>query len=241
MIRHYLKQIIGIGRDNKQNINFYGDGTGENSGKEKKKEPVTRILILSANPKNNPRLRFDQEIRDIKEGLRLAKYHDKFEIEVSLAVRFKDLRRDLLNFRPHIVHFIGHGETDGLKVDDGIGFAKCIAPEVLSGLLKLFTKDLYNRVMCVVLSACYSATQADAINRHIDYVIGMQGRMKDKAAIEFAVGFYDALGAGERVEQSFDFGCNAIQHEYPGMLPILKIRDNSKGGKHRSPGKEKDV
>jgi len=30
-------------------------------------------------------------------------------------------------------------------------------------------------------------------------------------AIEFAVGFYDALGAGKTVPQAFEFGCNAIR------------------------------
>lgn len=244
MIKNYVKQIIGIGRGNSQNINFYGNSKEKNSVRDKREEPVTKILILSANPIDTGRLRFDHEIRDIKEGLRLSKYREKFEIEASLAVRFKDLRRDLLRYRPHIVHFIGHGEADGVKVEDIIGNAVRIAPEVLSGLLKLFT-DRIDRIQCVILRACYSAAQADAINRHIEYVIGMRDRIMDKAAIEFAVGFYDALGAGEGVERAFDFGCNAIHYAYPDfpahMIPVLKIRENSKGGTPRSLGKQNDV
>ncbi|NES01160.1 MAG: TIR domain-containing protein, partial [Symploca sp. SIO1B1] len=46
----------------------------------------------------------------------------------------------------------------------------------------------------------------------------------DSAAIEFAVGFYDALGAGESVEFAYKLGCNAIRmagiSEY--LTPVLK-------------------
>lgn len=54
----------------------------------------------------------------------------------------------------------------------------------------------------------------------------MRKAIKDKAAIEFAIGFYDALGAGKSVEAAFKFGKNAILQMFPGMsehsIPILK-------------------
>lgn len=52
--------------------------------------------------------------------------------------------------------------------------------------------------------------QAEAIAEHIPYVIGMSAGIKDKAAIEFAVGFYDALGAGKEIDDAFRFAKNAI-------------------------------
>ena len=56
----------------------------------------------------------------------------------------------------------------------------------------------------------------------------MRKEIEDKAALEFAVGFYDALGAGKSVEKAFKFGCNAILQEFPDLLehsiPILKRR-----------------
>ena len=70
--------------------------------------------------------------------------------------------------------------------------------------------------------------QAAAINKHINYVIGMQKEISDKAALEFAVGFYDALGAGKSLEEAFKFGCNAIREvvdDIPGhLIPVLKKR-----------------
>lgn len=57
-----------------------------------------------------------------------------------------------------------------------------------------------------MLNGCYSAAQAKEIAKHIPYVIGMNQSINDAAAIEFAVGFYDALGNGESVEFAFESG-----------------------------------
>ena len=63
----------------------------------------------------------------------------------------------------------------------------------------------------MLLNACYSEAQATAIAKRIPYVIGMKAEIADDIALEFAVGFYDALGAGRSVEQAFEFGYNAIE------------------------------
>ena len=62
-----------------------------------------------------------------------------------------------------------------------------------------------------MLNGCYSKKQAEKIVQYIPYVIGRKQAIGDRAAIEFAVGFYDALGAGHSVEFSYKLGCTAIQ------------------------------
>jgi len=193
---------------------------------DRKRSSVKKILILSANPENTDRLRLDKEIREIEEGLNLSVYREKFQIQSKWAVRFKDLRRALLKHKPHFVHFAGHGEEGSLMVESDEGVAVPISPKALSGLFEICS----DHVECVILNACYSALQADAINMHIKYVIGMPGKINDQAAIEFAVGFYDALGAGNTVEKAFKYGCNAVEQVFPNLpehlMPVLK-----KGGK----------
>ncbi|WP_272819181.1 hypothetical protein [Scytonema hofmannii] len=58
----------------------------------------------------------------------------------------------------------------------------------------------------------------------------MSKAISDRAAIEFAVGFYDALGAGKSVEFAYKFGCAAIRLAgIPEQLtPILKKKPNIK-------------
>ena len=62
----------------------------------------------------------------------------------------------------------------------------------------------------MVLNSCYSEEQAQAISKHIDFVVGMNESILDRAAIEFAIGFYDAIGSGRDIEDAFNFGKNAI-------------------------------
>jgi len=188
--------------------------------KEKKMETVKEILILASNPKTTPKFRLDEEVREIQEGLQRSKHRSQFQIQSRWAIRLRDLRRALLDVEPQIVHFTGHGKEDGLLVEDELGMAVRISTKALKGLFELCA----SHVECVILSACYSAPQAAVISKHIHYVIGMKKEIKDKAAIEFAVGFYDAIGAGKPFEEAFEFGCNAIQlYNLPDhLVPVLK-------------------
>ncbi|MFH7029745.1 MAG: CHAT domain-containing protein [Heteroscytonema crispum UTEX LB 1556] len=190
--------------------------------------PLNKILILAANPKQTSPLRLDQEGRDIKEGLQLSQQRDKFRLQQEWAVRPKDIRRAVLSFRPNIIHFSGHGrETEGLSFEDETGKEKLVTGVALAGFFEQFAKQ----VECVVLNACYSEEQAVAIAQHIDYVIGMNGAIGDKAALEFAVAFYDALAAydpqydeGTPVEFAFKIACNAIVMAGVSgeSIPVLK-------------------
>ncbi|GEM_PF-5603218 len=179
-----------------------------------------KILILSANPKATSRLRLDEEIREINDGLSRAKHRDQFELVQRWAVRPRDIQRAMLESNPHIVHFAGHGAgEEGLIFEDEAGQPKFVTTPALAGLFQLFA----DQVECVVLNGCYSQVQAEAISEHIHYVIGIQQTIGDKAAISFAASFYDALGAGRPFEFAYKLGCNAIQMEgiQKHLIPIL--------------------
>ncbi|MCP4696170.1 MAG: CHAT domain-containing protein [Gammaproteobacteria bacterium] len=170
--------------------------------------PSTSILVLSANPLDTERLRFDAEAREIRESLLRAKKSDDFHIEISPAATPKDINRALQQHSPAIVHFSGHGKgEDGLVFDDGQGNSLPVKSEALAALFQLFAAD----VKCVLLNACYSEVQARSIARHIDYVIGMSREISDKAALVFAAAFYDALGAGRRIEFAYRSACVQLQ------------------------------
>ncbi|WDD36273.1 CHAT domain-containing protein (plasmid) [Nostoc sp. UHCC 0926] len=166
------------------------------------------ILVLASSPTNEARLRLDKEVREIDEGLRRSQHREKFTLQQRWAVRPDDLRRALLDFNPEIVHFCGHGSgDDGLVLENDAGKAQLVPTEALVNLFKRFaTRGLE----CVVLNACYSEIQANAIAQHIDYVVGMNSKIGDDAAIKFAVGFYDELGAGWSYEDAYNGGCDAI-------------------------------
>jgi hypothetical protein len=187
------------------------------------KAAVKTILILVANPKQTTPLRLDQEVRDISEGLRRSHHRDAFHLEQRWAVRPRDVQRAMLEVNPHIVHFSGHGfAEEGLAFEDESGKVRLVNAEALSGLFALFAEQ----VECVILNACYSEVQAEAICQHIPAVIGMKNAIGDQAALAFAVGFYDALGAGRSIEFAYRLGCNAIQMAgiAENLTPVLKQR-----------------
>ena len=174
---------------------------------------MQKILILAANPQSTPRLRLDEELRDIEAGLRRSQQRDQFTLTQRLAVRPRDIQRAMLEETPQIVHFTGHGEGEaGLVFEDETGQAQRVSGEALAELFALFADpaEFPDPVYCVVLNGCYSQVQAEAIAEHVPYVVGMTQTVGDRAAIEFAVGFYDALGAGRSVEFAFKLGCAAI-------------------------------
>ena len=175
---------------------------------------IKKILILAANPKSLSPLRLEQEVRDIEEGLERSKERDQFTIVKKTAVRPRDFRRALMDEKPQIVHFCGHGlEQKGIALENEIGQTQLVSARALSSIFSLFA----SYVKCVVLNACFSEEQADAICKHVDYVVGMKQEIGGQAAIEFSVAFYDALASEDNalskpqaVEFAYKLGCVAI-------------------------------
>lgn len=184
---------------------------------------MNTVLFLASSPVDEARLRLDKEAHEIDEGLRRANKREQFKLEQRWAIGTDGLRRALLDIEPQIVHFSGHGlGVNGILVEDDNGMSKLISTEALAELFGLCA----DHIECVLLNACYSEVQATAIAQHINYVIGMSHAIGDRAAIKFATGFYDALGAGKSIEVAFKFGCNAIYTENipEHLIPTIKMR-----------------
>ena len=184
-----------------------GGGGERDPAEQAKPERPIRILFLAANPIDTVPLRLDEEIRAIDRALREAEFHDRFEIEQQWAVRIGDLPEALLRYQPDIVHFSGHGtESSEIVLEDESGVGRAAPRDALGRLFSV----LRDNIRCVVLNACYSEPQAQAIAEHIDCVVGMTSAVGDDAAIEFATAFYRALGYGRDVQTAFDLGTNLI-------------------------------
>ncbi|MGI8500653.1 MAG: hypothetical protein ACR2LR_05875 [Hassallia sp.] len=83
------------------------------------KTGVQTILLLAANPRDTSKLQLDVEVREIDEGLRRANKREQFKLEQKWAVRSRDFYRAILDTRPQIVHFCGHGTAeDGIILEN---------------------------------------------------------------------------------------------------------------------------
>ena len=185
-------------------------------------DKMKKVLFLSADPSDASRLRLGEEFREIHEKLKLSKQREFFKLELpQLSIRPADISQSLLDTTPHIVHFSGHGTSTGaLCFENQTSETHLVQPDALAALFEQFSSE----INCVLLNACYSEIQAKAISKHIDYVIGMNQAIGDKAAIAFSIGFYQALGAGRTIEESYKLGivqirlCGIPEHLTPVLL-----------------------
>lgn len=198
---------------------LFPNGQSITSNHEEKAQRIN-VLFLTADPTDTARLRLGEEHREIQQKLQMSRERDMFNLQERMSVRPEDLTQALLDTMPQVVHFSGHGRYDGaLCFEDQVGKSHPIEPGGLAALFEQFA----NQVHCVILNSCYSELQASAIMKHIDYVIGMKQAIADKAAISFAVGFYQGLGAGLPIEDAFQLGCVQIRLQgiSEELTPIL--------------------
>jgi hypothetical protein len=167
------------------------------------------ILFLAANPSGTDRLALDREARAIHVELERSGYRDRFEFETRWAAEPLDLLRELRKLKPTVVHFSGHGGHAGLYFQDATGRPQVVSTEAL----QVTFGAAGSSVQLVVLNACYTDSQAEALIAHVDCVVGTGGPILDTAARSFATGFYGGLGERESVAAAYKQGCAAIALE----------------------------
>lgn len=178
-----------------------------------------KILIIQASPLGTAPLRLSEEVRVIEESFKNNGLN--VDMHVVGAMKRSDLQSLLVTYRPEIVHFSGHGNQVGeLYFENNDGKIEPIAADILESVFVRFK----SAVNFVVLNACYSEYQADAISKHIPYVIGMTNPIKDRSAIIFSAMLYKALALGCPVEEAFDLAKNevVIQSGKDEAEPILR-------------------
>lgn len=190
---------------------------------------VRKILVLAASPEDQVRLNLEEEVREIDQALQLGSHRDQFDLEQRWGVNRRDLQNIMLRIKPDIIHFCGHGAKEhGLVLQNENQKAELVSNDALAELFDIFTS--IKPIPCIVLNACYSETQVNAINPFIDYIVGMKKEIGDKAAIEFSRGFYRSLSNGLPYEAAFRFGKNAIALDQipEDLTPVLQGKATQK-------------
>jgi WD40 repeat protein len=182
------------------------------------------ILILSSTPRDMAPLRVIEEAREIEEAIRRSRYRDAYQVVLRLGVRARDLHRLLLEYRPAILHFAGHGYGgQGLVLEDDRGDSLPVSSSHLAEMLGQFGHE----IECVVLNACHSEAQLAEIARRIPAVIGMKESLDDRAAVVFAMSFYDSLADGKSIHSAFGVACSAVSVNGLALdrIAVLAITD----------------
>lgn len=131
--------------------------------------------------------------------------------------------------RPHIIHFLGHGEAaddDGARGYLCFGNEQYVTGEQLQHLLSGTP-----RVQLVVLNACHggavttSNIALDLVYNGFPYVVAMQDAVAQDAAKHFIRAFYRELQEGRTIEYAVAAARFEIAAQLPGAidwcLPVL--------------------
>src|SRR5262245_38118420 len=186
---------------------------------------MIRVLFLAAAPTTSTRVRLDGEAREIAETLRVTQHRDQFQLISEWAARPADLQQTLLWTRPHIVHFLGHRGPDAedvILLEDDQGQPARLGENALGRLFRILGLD----IRLVVLNACYSVSQVQALVRSVNAVIGVPARVDEVSAHAFMGSFYQALGFGKSVGTAFQLAANSLALDVlpSSEMPALILR-----------------
>ena len=198
-----------------------------------------RILGMAVSPDGLPPLDIAQEKQRVEtalEGLRAAGLVTLTWLE---GQTWRDLQRELRHGPWHIFHFVGHGGFDRAADEGFVALADeageaCHLSATQLGRLLADHRDL----RLALLNACegargstqdlFSATAAILVRRGLPAVLAMQYPISDRAAIEFARTFYEALADGLPVDTATTEARQAISYAAPHSVewgvPVLYMR-----------------
>jgi hypothetical protein len=187
--------------------------------------PSSTILFLAADASHNTQLELGEEYRAIDDEIRKARFRDQVLLMSRWAVRPDDLLGALNAHAPRVLHFSGHGSgAQGLCFQSEDGSVAIVSGEALKEVMGAAGAS----VRLVVLNACYSEVQADAIVAHIPCVIGMTDAVGDKVAIKYAAALYGALAYGYSVAVAHKQGLAAFAlHASNGRTRDINAVENA--------------
>lgn len=163
-------------------------------------EEQVRVLFLSANPKQSQPLDLLTECTEIEQALYGTQLKDRFVFHQRSQLGRDQLLDHLLLYKPHIVHFSGHGTEQSLLLQDRQGNTWPLDVEAA----RVAFAQVSSVTRLVVLNACYSSLIAESLSEAIGCVIGMAQPIYDHSAIAFSSALYRALGNGKSVREALD-------------------------------------
>jgi hypothetical protein len=147
-----------------------------------------RVLVIGASPTDLPPVRADQESRVISK----AALPDRVVVSYAPAAESTDLDKVRL-VRPHIVHFVCHGEGACLMFNDIVGESDPVPAVRVANTLRFYRESADISLCGIVLAACDGSTLAPAFADVADTVVGFDSVLSDPCGVAFARQFYTLL------------------------------------------------
>ena len=196
-------------------------------------EPRVRVLVLASQPQD-PVLG-EVISAPVIENLRTLSERLPLDLTVHEQPSRVSLREQVREVRPHVLHFIGHGQFDAERAQGQIalvgptGRADWVGEQVLTQLLEsageLPRLALFHS--CAGAQVDYRASFAGLaprlIMRGVQCVVAMQYAVTNRTALDFATVFYDGLARGLEVDEAVQEGRMELHTIYGDDSRLLGI------------------
>jgi CHAT domain len=204
--------------------------------------PPLRVLAMVARPSDRSQLDVELEKQWLLRALADLALDGRVEVTWVPGQTWRELRRAMNQQQWHVFHFIGHG---GFDRESGEGFIAL--GEEGGGTYRLAASKLgqllgpHHSLRLVLLNSCesaqvdnrelFSSTATVLMRRGVPAVMAMQYEISDRAAIELARAFYEAVADGLPVDLAVRDARLAMSLARPNSLewatPVLYLRPSS--------------
>lgn len=214
--------------------------------------PPLRILVVVSNPAGEGEFDGERALSAIQEALDYGRRRGWVELDYLEDATFANLQRRLGSFRPHALHYIGHGGKNPADAEaieppySGKPGETFLAFADEEGKMRpLYGKDLRGllsdcpSLRLLVLSGCMTGQTAVAdafagvgtslLDQNLPALVVMQYSVLVDTAISFAKIFYEAIGRGESAGRALAQVRRALahsrgEHRADWGIPALYLR-----------------
>lgn len=171
------------------------------------KPEALRILLLASSSDSDDVLRVGREQTRIRRAVDAAKLRDRVKIDARPSATTQDLLDGLANFRPHVVHFSGHSDSNFLVFEEDVDEPHPGVPIPARAFARA-VEAVDEPPLLVLFNSCDSLGQAGGLVERgaIPMAIGMNDAIEDGDAIAFAARFYASIASGQSVGAAVRLG-----------------------------------
>lgn len=174
------------------------------------------MLFFSANPRENAMISYQNEFTAINEELAQKGCLGKIEMVSKSNTNAYTLTDTIVDYDPHIIHFVGHGDHETPLVEDeavlllvsenGRSVERITARELEAKFKRLKGKQTFLKL--VFLNACLTEAVAKAISRSGVAAIGTNAKIGSVTARRVAMAFYKHYALTKDIAQAVEYARN---------------------------------
>jgi hypothetical protein len=191
-----------------------------------------KILFVCTGANDKNPFDFGQEFKKIKDALQSSQKREQFEVEIETGVEADDFLRVVTRYQPDILHIATHSsDNQGVYFQNSAGETQSFSPEELADVFALMQKKFTPEL--VILSACNSIAQAEAIQPYVGQAIAMQDLWPEEAGLSYAENLYEMIFDGQDINYAHESAVLGVKmakiaplgktktHEVPVLFGIL--------------------